>query len=79
LNKFRSLLLKGGDTTEITDLYVMVTNAICTRDVDKFLAQPWKVTSYSYQDLQHYTETYDVQTTGIYSCCLYVVRFGVVL
>ena len=33
---------------------------------DKFLARPWKETSYNDQDLQHYTKAYDVQTTGIY-------------
>jgi len=29
LNKFQLLLLKGGDTTEISGLYVTVTDAIC--------------------------------------------------
>ena len=32
------------------------------RGADKSLAQPWKETSYSYQDLQHYTKMYGVQT-----------------
>jgi len=36
------------------------------RGADKSLALPWKETSYSEQDLQHYTNTYGVQTTGIY-------------
>jgi len=40
------------------------------RGADKSLARPWKETSYSDQDLQHYTKTYGVQTTGIYSCCM---------
>ena len=39
------------------------------RGADKSLARPWTETSYSNQDLQHYTKTYGVQTTGIYSCC----------
>jgi len=79
LNKFRLLLLKDGDTTEISSLYVMVTNAICTRVVDMSLARSWKGTSYSDQYLQHNTKTYGVQTTGIYSCCLYAISLGVVL
>ena len=33
---------------------------------DKSLARSWKETSYSDQDLQQYTKTYDVQTTAIY-------------
>ena len=41
------------------------------RCADKSLAWPWKETSYSDQDLKHYTKTYGVQTTGIYCCCLY--------
>ena len=43
------------------------------RGADKSLARPWKETSYSDQDLQHYTKTYGVQTTAIYSCCLYAI------
>jgi len=35
------------------------------RGADKSLARPWKETSYSDRDLQHYTNTYGVQTTGI--------------
>jgi len=31
------------------------------RGADKSLARPWKETSYSDQDLQHYTKTYGVQ------------------
>jgi len=50
---------------------------------DKSLARPWKETSYSDQDLQHYTKMYGVQTTAIYSCCLTVVctplSLGIVL
>ena len=46
---------------------------------DKSLARPWKERSYSDQDLQHYTKTYGVQTTGIYSCYLYAVSVGIVL
>ena len=34
-----------------------------SRDADKSLALPWKETSYSDQDSQHYTKTYGVQTT----------------
>jgi len=43
------------------------------RGADKFLVRPLKETSYSDQDLQHNTKTYGVQTTGIYSCCLYAI------
>jgi len=57
----------------------MVKNAICTRGVDKSLARPWKETSHSDQDLQHYTKTYGAQTTGIYSCRLYAISFAIVL
>ena len=46
---------------------------------DKSLARPWKKTSYSDQDLQHYNETFGVQRTGIYSCCLYATSLGIVL
>jgi len=38
------------------------------RGADKSLARPWTETSYSDQDLQHYTKTYGVQLTRIYSC-----------
>ena len=38
---------------------------------DKSLAQLWKLTSYSDQDLLHWTKPYGVQTTAIYCCCLY--------
>ena len=48
-------------------------------DANKSLALPWKETSYNDQDLQHYTKTYGVQTTGIYSCCLYAVSLDIVL
>jgi len=41
---------------------------------DKSLARP-----YSDQDLQHFTKTYGVQTTGTYSCCFYAVSLGIVL
>ena len=43
---------------------------------DKSLARPWKETNYSDQDLQHYTKTYGVRTTGIYCCCLYAISLG---
>jgi len=52
---------------------------VCLRNINnvqgagKSLARPWKDTSYSDQDLQHYTKTYGVQT-GIYSRC--VVSLG---
>jgi len=46
---------------------------------DQSLARPWKETSYSDQDLQHYTKTYDIQTTAIYSCRLYAISLGIVL
>jgi len=46
------------------------------RGADKSLVRPLKETSYSDQDLQHYTKTYGVQTTGIYSCCLYAISLG---
>jgi len=39
------------------------------KGVDKSVALPWKETSYSDQDLQHYTNTNGVQTTGIIYCC----------
>jgi len=48
-------------------------------DADMSLAQPWKETSYSDQDLQHYTKTYGVQTTGLYCCCLYAISPSIVL
>ena len=35
---------------------------------DKSLAQPWKETSYSDQDLQDCTKNYGLQTPSIYSC-----------
>ena len=35
---------------------------------DRSLARLWKETSYSDQDLHHYTTTYGIHTTGIYSC-----------
>jgi hypothetical protein len=35
---------------------------------EKSLARPWKETSYSDQELHHYTKNYDVQTPSIYSC-----------
>jgi len=53
--------------------------SITYRVADKSLARPWKETSYSNQDLQHCTNTYGVQTTGIYSCCLYAISLGTVL
>ena len=49
------------------------------RGADKSLARPWKETSYSDQDLQHYTKTYGVQTAGIYCCCLHTISVGIVL
>ena len=49
------------------------------RGADKSLARPWKETSYSDQDLQHYTKTYGAQTTGIHSSCLYAISLGIVL
>ena len=42
---------------------------IVYRGADESLAQPWKETSYSDQDLEHYTKTYGVQTTVIYKGC----------
>ena len=44
--------------------------SIAYMGADKSLVRPWKETNYSDQDLQHCTNTYGVQTTGIYSCCL---------
>ena len=49
------------------------------RGADKSLARLLKETSYSDQDLQHYINTYDVKTTGIYCCCLYAISLGIVL
>jgi len=48
------------------------------RGAGKFLSRPWKETSYNDQDLQYNTNTYGVQTTGIFSCCLYVISLGMV-
>ena len=64
------VLISAVDETDDDTLY---------RSADKSLAQPWKETSYSDQDLQHYTKTYGLQTTGIYSCCLYAISLGIVL
>ena len=36
------------------------------RGAEKSLARPWKETSYSDQDLQHYTKTYGLQTAVVY-------------
>jgi len=49
------------------------------RGTDKSLARPWKETSYSDQDLQHYTKTYGVQTTEMYCCYLYAISLGTLL
>ena len=46
---------------------------------DKSLARPWKETSNSDQNLQHYTKTYGVETTAIYSRCFYAISLGIVL
>jgi len=54
-------------------------NTSSYKGADKSLARPWKETSYSDRDLQHYTKTYGIQTTGIYSCCLYTKSLGIVL
>ena len=35
--------------------------SLCTRGAGKSLVRPWKETSYSDQDLQHYTKNYGVQ------------------
>jgi len=47
------------------------------RGDDNSLARPWKETSYSGEELQHYNKTYGVQTTAIYCCCLYAVNLGI--
>jgi len=44
------------------------------RGADKTLARP-----YSDQDLQHNVNTYDVQTTAIYCCCLCAISVGIVV
>ena len=49
------------------------------RGADKSLARPWKKTSYSDQDLQHYIKTCGVQTTGIYFRRLYAISLRIVL
>ena len=49
------------------------------RGADRPLARPWKDTSYSDQDLQHYTKIFGVQITGIYSYYLYAISLVVVL
>ena len=46
------------------------TPKVLYQGADKSLARPWKETSYSNQDLQHNINTYGVQTTAIYCCCL---------
>jgi len=59
-----------------------ISNCVYTRKyrgADKSLARPWKETSYSDQDSQHYANTYGIQTTGIYCCCLYPISLGIVL
>jgi hypothetical protein len=62
------LTQSSDDIKKIKELY---------RGADKSLARPCKETSYGDQDLQHYTKSYGVQTTGIYSCCLYAIsKFG---
>jgi len=45
------------------------TDGSLYQGADKSLARPWKETSYSDQDLRHYTKIYGVPATGIYSCC----------
>ena len=55
------------------------TKSATYRGADKSLARPWKERSYSDQDSQHYTNTYGVQITGIYSCCLHAISLGIVL
>ena len=64
----------------IQQLYALPTLYLCVlyRGADKFLARPWKETSYSDQDLQHYTKTYDIKATGMYCCCLYAISLGIV-
>jgi len=57
--------------------FIFVCSYYIYRGADKSLARPWKKTSYSDQDLQHYTEIYGVQTTGIYSCCLYATSLSI--
>ena len=59
-----------------------ISNCVHTRvyrSADKSLARPWKESSHSDQDSQHYTSTYGVQTTGIYCFCLYAISLGIVL
>ena len=49
------------------------------RGADKSIARTWRETSYSDQNSQHCTNTYGVQTTSVYCCCLYslsVVSLG---
>ena len=38
----------------------MLTVLIMYRGADKSLARPWKETSYSNRDLQHYTKSYRI-------------------
>jgi len=57
----------------------MKKNVDSYRGADKSLARPWKETNYSDQDLQHYTNTYGVQTAAIYSRCFYAGSLDVVL
>jgi len=76
------------DSLRKTTKIAVIKISICAKDLkaiisyrcaDKFLALLWKQTSYIDQDLQHYTNTYDVQTTEIYCCGLYAISLGIVL
>ena len=60
-------------------LLTCMWEAGCIPGADKSLARPWNETSYSDQDLQHYTKTYGVKTAGIRPCCLYAISLGKVL
>ena len=60
----------------VTTLLIRMNWSTLYRSAGKSLARPWKETSYSDQDSQHYTKTYGVQTTPIYSCCLYAISLG---
>jgi len=52
---------KNVSTPKLSPLFLIFSY----RGADKSLARPWKETSYSDQDIQHYTKIYGVQTTGI--------------
>ena len=60
------------------NLHIMYRDSLLFSGADKSLARPWKETSYNDQDLQHNTETYGLQITGIRFCCLCAISLDIV-